>query len=346
MRVLGGASKYLSRLATVIARASRDPWVSSLAERYGYLPYMVARYVEILGRNEARELLESNEEPMPETIRCNDYLIDCGLLRERLEAKGFVLEKVPFLPHGYEVLETPSKGTVGSTHEYLMGYYYIQDPASMSVVYALDPRPGETVVDMAAAPGGKATQILQLTGDSALLVAIEKNPRRARALRSNLNRMRFSSYIIVIGDSTRDTIPVGAPDRVLVDAPSTGEGIIRKDPRRKRSRTLEDLEEIHEVQYRMLSRALSLVRPGGVVVYSACTLAPEEGELVISRILGERGDVEVEPSGLPGSPGITEYFGLELDPRVAGCTRFWPQRHGTEGFFICRLRRAASNGYS
>ncbi len=339
MRRLRGASKYLSKIVAKVKEAARDPWAVSTAERYGYLPYMIARYVEVLGRGETLELLDANEEQLPETIRCNDYLIDCKALIDRLEEKGFIVRKIPFLPHGYEVLATPEKGTIGSTHEYLMGYYYIQDPASMSVVYSLDPRPGERIIDMAAAPGGKATQILQMTRDTGLLIAVEKNPSRARALRSNLNRMRFSSYVILVADSTRDPLPRVYPDRILVDAPSTGEGIIRKDPRRKKSRSIQDLVEIHEIQYRMLSRALELVKPGGVVVYSACTLAPEEGEVVISRLLEEHPEADVEESGLPGSPGIRHYFGLELDPRVSKCARFWPHRHGTEGFFICRIRR-------
>lgn len=229
-------------------------------------------------------------------------------------------------------------GSLGGTHEYLLGYYYIQDPASMSVVYALDPQPGETIVDMAAAPGGKSTQILQLSQDMARLIAVEKNPRRVRSLRSNLQRMRVFNYVILVQDSTSLALPIRV-DRALVDAPSTGEGIVRKDPTRKASRSYDDLRVIHEVQYRMLNKALDLVKKDGIVVYSACTLAPEEGELVINRVLEERSDVVIDETRVPGEPGITRYFGLRLDTSVARCRRFWPHLHGTEGFFICTLRR-------
>ncbi len=335
---MAGMNSKLNAIIQRIRRTSKSRTVKSLAERYGYLPYMVARYLEVLGsKAETVELLDANEEPLPETIRCNDYLIDCRSLRERLESKGYILDPIPFLPHGF-IVSSMGIGTLGSTHEYLMGYYYIQDPASMSVVYALDPREGELIVDMAAAPGGKSTQILQLTRDSSFLLAIEKNAKRIRSLRSNLSRMGFTSYTIIQGDSLHIEIPF-TPDRILLDAPSTGEGIIRKDPKRKRSRTLEDLIEIHEIQYRMLRRAVRIVREGGVIVYSACTLAPEEGEIVIDRILGEFDNVTVEPLGLPVSPGIDEYFGVRFDRRVVSCGRFWPHRHGTEGFFICRLRK-------
>jgi len=321
-----------------IRKRLRDARIRRIANMYGYLPYMIARYMEVLGEEETLRLLDANEEPLPETYRCNDYVVNCDRLAAILREKGYEVRPVSFLPHGYEVVEE-GLGSLGGTHEYLKGYYYLQDPASMSVVYALDPEPGETIVDMAAAPGGKSTQILQLTRDAARLIAIEKNKRRVKSLRSNLQRMRFTRYIVLNIDALKFDPGGLRVDRVLLDAPSTGEGIIRKDKARKKSRTFQDLAEVHELQYRLLLKALDTVRRGGVVVYSACTLAPEEGELVIERILRERGDVEVGVTRVPGDPAVTRYFGLRLDPSIAGCRRFWPHRHGTEGFFVCTLRR-------
>lgn len=328
----------LKAVIGVLKEKTNSSTVISLAKKYGYLPYMIARYLEVLGHDETIELLEANEKPLPDTIRCNDYAIECRVLAERLEAKGYRLDKIPYLPHGYRVLEK-GVGSIGGTHEYLFGYYYIQDPASMSVVYELEPYPDELVIDMAAAPGGKATQILQLTMDKALLIAVEKHPGRIRSLRSNLQRLQFTNYIILKGDSTRIKLP--RADRILVDAPSTGEGIIRKDPWRKKSRSISDLIFIHRLQAAMLSRAIETIKPGGTIVYSACTLAPEEGELVVDRILEKyRGLVKVRPLKAPVTPAITRYFGQELDPQVGMCGRFWPHIHGTEGFFICRLEVA------
>lgn len=312
------------------------PEAVRLARKYGYLPFMVERYLHILG-GETVDLLEANEEPLPETIRCNSHLIDCRLLEDRMEEKGFILEPIPFTRHGYIVEEQLIP--VGATHEYLQGYYYIQDPGSMTVVSHLDPRPGEVIIDAAAAPGGKATQILQETGDSALLVAVDINRRRMRALRSHLNRMRFTSYILVRQDSRR--LPPGLEaDRILLDAPSSGEGIIRKDKSRKKSRRPEDLRMIHELQYTMLYSLLDRLKPGGVLVYAACTTAVEEGELVIARLLESRDDIKVEDGGAyPGDPGVEEYARLRLPSDVRLCKRLWPHRHGTEGFFICRMRK-------
>ncbi|MCE4601435.1 MAG: RsmB/NOP family class I SAM-dependent RNA methyltransferase [Desulfurococcales archaeon] len=333
-----------SKLAKIINKLREKPGRQAveLAEKYGYLPYMVERYIDVLGYEGAVELLEANERPIPETIRCNDYLIRCKDLVERLEEKGYSLEKIPFLPHGFKVTRT-GIGSIGGTHEYLLGYYYVQDPASMSIVYSLDPRPGELVIDMAAAPGGKSTQILQLTRDESLLVAVEKSPKRIKSLRSNLQRMRFNNYIIVKGDSLRVKLP--KPNRVLVDAPSTGEGVIRKDPARKKSRGVDDLVYIHGVQIGMLERAIKLLREnGGVIMYSACTLAPEEGELVVDYVLEKYDFVEVVPHNTIASEGITEYLGIPLDDRVRYCGRFWPHIHDTEGFFLCKLRVSGGRG--
>ncbi len=296
---------------------------------------MVERYLILLG-SEAKDLLEANEEPLPETIRCNDHLIDCRVLEERMEAKGFTMDPIPFTRNGYIIHSQPV--SVGATHEYLQGYYYIQDPGSMTVVYHLDPRPQEVIIDAAAAPGGKATQILQETRDSAVLVAVEVSRRRVRALRSHLNRMRFSNYVIVRGDFRQ--LKMDGADRILLDAPSSGEGIIRKDPSRKRSRGPEDLRRIHQLQYEMLMAAVKRVRSGGVVVYAACTTAVEEGEAVVHRVLESVENIRVEDSGVrPGDPGVEEYGKFRFNPEVRECRRLWPHRHGTEGFFICRLRR-------
>ena len=314
-----------------------------LADKYGYKPYIVERMYHALGSSEeVVELLEWNEIPLPETIRCNDYLIPCIKLYQSLSQKGFKLSMVPWLPHGIEVIEAPF--SVGASHEYLKGYYYIQDPGSMLPVYIMEPKEGEFIIDMAAAPGGKATQILQLTRDRALLVASDISRRRMKALRSHMQRMGFKNYIALRTDSRRlpNIIGAGVADKVLLDAPSSGEGIIRKDPRRKVSREPRDLVEVHYLQLSLLLTALEIVSPSGIIVYAACSTSPEEGELVIDRLLRLKGDmVEVEATfwDSVGSKGITEYMGVNFDSSVSMCLRLWPHRDGTEGFFICRLRR-------
>ncbi len=323
--------KVLSTSQKVSAEARR------LAQRYGYLPYMVERYIDMLGLQGAERLLEANERPLPQYLRCNDYLIDCELLVKRLEEKGFELEYTPqFSPYAYKIVNAPIRP--GATHEYLQGYYYLQGPASMAIVHSLDPKQGELIIDMAAAPGGKATQILQITRDRSTLIAVEKNRRRMRALRANMQRMRFENYILVRADSTSLNLPASF-DRVLLDAPSTGEGTIRKDPSRKTSRRPEDLLYIHKLQVKLLEKAVEIAKPGSTIVYAACTLAPEEGEMVIDYILDKIGGLEVEDHGTIASPALGEFFGIKFKEEVKRCGRFWPHIHDSEGFFLCRLRK-------
>ncbi len=324
-----------SSVDSVVFRVRASPEAARLAEKYGYRPENVERYIDVLGPLEARELLEANEEPMAQSFRCNSYRIECGHLRERLEGKGFVLEEIPFTGYGYYATEAPF--SLGSTHEYLQGYYYVQGPASMVVVEMLDPAPGETILDAAAAPGGKATQIQQFTRDSSILIAVDRSRKRLRALRSHMQRMGFSNYVILLADSRK--LPPGiVADRVLLDAPSTGEGVIRRDPSRKHSRGVEDLAEVHRLQYELARAVVRHVRRGGVLVYASCSLGPEEGELVIHKLVTENDNVRVEDPGVQaGSPAIPGFRGVEFDRSVRRCVRFWPHIQGTEGFFMCKL---------
>ncbi len=124
----------------------------------------------------------------------------------------------------------------------------------------------------------------------------------------------------------------------MLDAPCTGEGVIARDPSRKTSRKPKDLALMHKVQVVLLDRALDSLKRGGELVYSTCSIAPEENEMVIDAILKSREDVEVVDGGEAGSPGITKYFGFEF-PFANKCRRLWPHVHGSEGFFVCKLKK-------
>ncbi|MCE4617197.1 MAG: RsmB/NOP family class I SAM-dependent RNA methyltransferase [Desulfurococcales archaeon] len=310
-----------------------------LAKRYGYLPYMVQRYIDMLGVDEAEKLLRANEEPYLRAIRCNDYLIDCDKLVERLSEKGIVLEPIPYTRTGFAVKMGSDK--IGFLHEYMLGYYYIQDPASMLPVESLDPRPNETILDGAAAPGGKATQIQQYTKDESLLVAVDVSRERMRALRSHLARMGFYNAILIRTDLRRlpDALGVQLFDKILLDAPCSGEGIVRRDPSRKTSRTLDDLLFLSDLQYELSTASYSMLKQGGIFVYSTCSIGVEENEFVIDRLLRRFPDLEPLEQTIPGVAGIDEYRGIKFDPRLKKCRRLYPHIHNTEGFFICKIKK-------
>jgi len=322
-----------------LARVQVSEKAFELAERYGYLPYMVQRYIDMLGFYGARELLEANEKPLRKAIRCNDFLINCSTLEKRLAAKGVILEPITYTRTGYLVRE--GAGKIGFLHEYLLGYYYIQDPASMLPVETLEPEPGEKILDGAAAPGGKATQIQQYTRDKSLLVAVDISRRRMRSLRSHMARMGFYNTVLIRTDLRRLPEALQKPffDRVLLDAPCSGEGVIRRDPSRKKSRGLEDLLFLSDLQYELAVTAYKMLRPGGVLVYSTCSIGVEENEYVIDRLLHRFGGLQPMKQQIPGDEGITRYRNISFDDRIKLCKRLYPHKHDTEGFFICKLAK-------
>ncbi|MFX1354208.1 MAG: hypothetical protein ACFFGP_09630, partial [Promethearchaeota archaeon] len=197
---------------------------------------MIKRYIKILGFEDTLKLLEANEKPLNPTIRSNTLKITPEKLKEKLVKKDFNLKTIEWVPYGFEVLE--AKLNIGSTHEYLQGYYYLQNKASMLPPLVLDPKPNETVIDMCAAPGSKSTHLAQIMNNQGTLILIEKNIKRIASLEMNLRRMGVTNSIIL----NRDAINLQEfnikADKILLDAPCTGEGLVREDPSRKTSKTI------------------------------------------------------------------------------------------------------------
>ena len=316
-----------------------------LAKRYGYLPYMVQRYIDMLGIEETKELLQTFEELRPyPVIRCNYLRIDCGELVRELNAMGFDFEPLEWCNYCYRVVSQPSSPTIGATHQYFKGYYFVYRDASPTIPPIVQaPKAGDIVLDMCAAPGGKATHLLQLMEDRGLLIANDKALSRIPALLSHLYRMGFKSFI-VINDDGRN-LPrylANTFDSVLVDAPCSAEGGIMFDPSRKTRTSINDLAKLVAREIELLAAGIELAKPGGVIVYSTCSIAPEENEYVIMRILEMyKGIVRVESIDIPGSwsPGLRQFRNLEFPRDVTNCIRVWPHRHRMEGFFVCKLRK-------
>lgn len=308
--------------------------VAQLAQKYGYQEYMVDRYLELFGEA-TEEFLQGNDVPLPKTIRINTLATAISEGVSRLQAKGIGLEAVAGLPYAYSVSHSPLP--LGATTEYLLGYYMLQSVASMWAVEVLKPRAGQLVVDMCAAPGGKATAIAQLMENQGALIATDISRERTRSLRSNLSRMRVDNTITLRMDAAQlPDLGVHA-DAVLLDAPCTGEGLIPVDPSRKQSRSAADIQTMTQVQRKLILAASELVHKGGVVVYSTCSLAPEENEEIINYAL-QRCSLRIVDTNLPlGEPGFTAPFNRELDKSLRLARRFYPYKHRMEGFFICKM---------
>ncbi|MBY8997965.1 MAG: RsmB/NOP family class I SAM-dependent RNA methyltransferase [Candidatus Thorarchaeota archaeon] len=309
-----------------------------LANEHEYLPYMIERYISLWGEEDTLKFIEACEQPIRSSIRVNTLKTSAGILLHRLQDKRITLEEVPWLADGYHV--DFNGASPGALLEHMLGFYYVQGVPSMTAVSVLDPRPGETVLDLAAAPGGKTTHIAQMMQNTGMVVAIEQDRQRMASLQSNIIRCGATNTIVLRRDAKKlDNLPF-EPDRILLDAPCSGEGLIPLDPTRKTSKTMADIRFCATREDEMLEAAVNVLVEGGTMVYSTCSIAPEENEYIVDDILKRHPEMEIVeiPTDF-GSPGYSEPYGIKLNESLKLARRFLPHLHGTEGFFICKMMK-------
>jgi len=280
---------------------------------------------------------EAVHRPEPTVFRVRTGRVDEAVLLDELHAQGFRTRPLEGQPSFHQVEEEPYP--VSMSLEHWHGLLYVQQASTGVAAPVLGPRPGERVLDLCAAPGGKTAHAADLMEDRGCLVASEISEDRTRGLLGNMYRLGCTNVLAVAGDG-RD-FPLGARfDRVLVDAPCSGEGTLRRRGGRPPHQSASFLRFVTSMQDALLARAIELTRPGGEILYVTCTFAPEENEAVVSRAL-ERHPVELEPIVLPvpHAPGVTSFEGARYDPRVEGTARVYPHHLDSGGLFLARLRR-------
>jgi len=320
----------------VISHLQKD--AKDLAEEYGYLSYMVERYIQFLGLDETIKLLKANEHPLLPSIRVNTLKISPLDLIPRLEKKGFEFEPNKWIPYGFTVIK--ESYNLGSSHEFLQGYYYLQNFASMLSAIILDPKPNDIVIDMCAAPGSKATHIAQLMENKGTLILIDRNKNRIPALEINLRRLGVMNSIVLNMNAMQLSKLNIKGDRILLDAPCTGEGLIRQDPLRKKSKKKKDIEKMALIQKKLLKAGLQALKSGGTLLYCTCSIAPEENELVINEILKNLENFSIiKISKDYGIKGLTKVFGINLLEDLKYSQRLYPHIHDTLGFYFCLIKK-------
>ena len=272
------------------------------------------------GREKTRKAIRLNTLKAPEDII------------ERLGSLGAKLSKVSFLRDGYYV--DGSEFSLGASFEYLLGYYTLQEAASQFVAEVLDPQPGENILDTCAAPGIKTTQIAAYMENMGTITAVDIDRRRMYALENSLERMGVENCVAYHGDIMELDFGDQLFDRVVIDAPCSGNYV--NDSNWFGKRTLNDVDRNSEYQENFLSRGMELLKPGGVLIYATCSLEPEENELNIDWLL-EYYDAHLEAFEGPGSPGISQIFDTTLNPELEKTMRFWPEETGTQGFYIAKV---------
>lgn len=277
------------------------------------------------------DFIEAYSKPPRKSLRVN--LLKCAPEHFK-KITPFVLEPLPFAPEGFFVPEE-----INGRHPWHhAGVFYFQEASAMSAVTALDPQPGERVLDLCAAPGGKSTQIAGRLKGQGLLVSNEIIPSRAKILLSNIERMGVRNAAVTCEQPERlCTALRGFFDRVLVDAPCSGEGMFRREPVALTEWRPELPEACANRQLAILQSAKKAVKGGGLLVYSTCTFSPEENEGVVDAFLKENPDFEIEEIPFDfGRPASPEWAGASSE--LAKARRILPQ-DGGEGHFVARLRR-------
>lgn len=294
------------------------------------------------------EYLKRFDTPSRACLRVNTLKTTVAEVRELVSEQGVALEPVPWCPTGFWVeghLEGRARSEgygLGKSVEHFQGLFYLQDAASLLPPQALASTADDVVMDAAAAPGGKTTHLAALMENRGALVANEVDARRTKALRFNLNRMGVANAAVTTLDMTRLPATESIFDKILLDAPCSCEGRIQEDTEALAQWRIAKVQRCSRLQRRLLENCFQLLAPGGVLVYSTCTLAPEENEEVVDNLLKSRSDADVEGiEGLAGrhTGGLPEWQGASYDDRVTGCLRLYPHHYGTQGFFIARIRK-------
>ena len=266
-----------------------------------------------------------------QTIRVNT-LKPAGII-PRLEKLGVKLERKLFTRNGYVVNQ--SKFSLGAITEYLLGYYYMQEAAAQLPVEVLNPKPTDTVLDCCAAPGGKTTQLAANMRNKGTIVAYELKPHRMPSLQMNLERLGVKNTTVFGGDAANAKNLGIQFDKILLDAPCAGNYLT--EPGWFEKRDLAGIQRSSSIQKRILRNAIEVLKTGGTLVYSTCSLEPEENELNMQWAI-ETLPIRLEKVNLQiGDAGLTEVFGKKLHPDIALCKRFWPHKTKTEGFFIAKM---------
>lgn len=319
-KLVNAVLRRIGREGPALLAALDDATPHGAAVRHSVPDWIAQLWWDALGPEDARALLATVNEPAESALRVNALVAEPGAVRAQLAERGVetrpapaALEDAP-LPEGL-VLDTPLDPSTDPL--WTAGALVAQSRAAMSAARLLGPQPGMRVLDLCAAPGGKATHLAALVGSGGAVVAVERNARRADALRRTAKRLRADAIVRV---ETADAVAPrtdGPFDAVLVDPPCSGLGTLQGRPDLRWRARPQAVEELADLQLRILATGAEALRPGGALVYATCTISPRENEQVVERFLAR-------------------------DPRFA-CERealLLPHRDGTDGFFLARLRRA------
>ncbi|CEG38329.1 ribosomal rna small subunit methyltransferase b [Plasmopara halstedii] len=328
---------------------SRVDYMESLAKDlagyFGYNRELIDMFLKMFSPAECVEFVEANEQPRPLVIRTNTLKARRRDLAQALIQRGVNLDPLAkWSKVGLKIYDSPVP--IGATPEYLAGHYMLQSASSICAVMALAPQMNERVLDMACAPGGKTTYIAQLMKNTGTIIANDLKKQRLKATVANLHRLGVKNTSVSCNDGRRVPRLFKGFDRVLLDAPCTGLGVIARDPSIKTQKGEKDVQRLAHLQKELLLAAIDAAdaksKTGGYILYSTCSIMVDENESVVDYAL-RKCCVKLVDTGLDhGKPGFTRYQQQRFHPSVQLTRRFYPHVHNMDGFFVAKFKKYAN----
>lgn len=303
-----------------------------------FKPAFIERYKLLMG-DRYDEYIRFSSSYIRKCIRVNTLKITVKEIQERLKEK-WNLTPIPWCKEGFWIKSIgKERFDIGNLVEHQLGYVYIQESASMIPPVVLAPKPGEHLLDLCAAPGSKTTQLAMYMENEGVVVANDVDWSRLKPLGLNLQRCGVTNVVGML--KANNKLPRESFDKVLIDAPCTGTGTIRRSLKTMRMWSPGLVKRMAREQRKLIQLGFDLLKTGGTMVYSTCTQEPEENEAVVTALLTHNENAKIQDIMLDikRTPAIEEFDGKRYHPEISKCLRIYPQDNDTEGFFVCKIQK-------
>jgi 16S rRNA (cytosine967-C5)-methyltransferase len=330
--MVNGVLRSIQREGLPAISAIEDP-IERLAVETSHPQWLIKRWVQQFGYDKTREMGETNLTAPLQTARVNTTRTTRTECVERLEEEGYYIELSPIIPEAIRAL----KGNLASSSVFKEGLLTIQDESSMLVAYALGAAKNEAVLDACAAPGGKSTHIAEKMDNTGQVISLDLHEHKVKLINDNANRLALTNIKTMAMDSRKaaENFKPESFDRILLDAPCSGLGVMRRKPDMKYTKKEQDIMQLSSIQQNLLESVANLVKKGGVLVYSTCTVDHQENENTIAAFLKSHPQFE-------GDSAFKGRMPEAIRPLITGFDlQILPQDFGSDGFYIACLRKKA-----
>ena len=332
---LSGLSGFMNGLLRGYVRASEsdDPLalptnlIQRLGVQHSYPDWIIEVWLSQISESETELLCQYLNQPPALDLRINPLKTTCAAVQERLEAAGIEVEPLAHLPQALRVQD--NAGPIPQMPGFQEGWWTVQDASAQLVSHVLDPQPGAVVVDICAAPGGKATHMAELMQGQGEIWACDRTASRLRKLDQNLKRLAIANVHQWTGDSRHLPAEIPPADALLIDAPCSGLGTLHRHADARWQQNPSKVEDLNKLQTELLEASIKQVKPGGAIVYATCTLHSDENERIVQSFLDRH----------PGWRLETPTHPLAQSAQNQGWIKVWPHRQGMDGFFVAKVIR-------